>query len=142
MYLLAKELRRKKVETTLLYGAPTKNDILMIDEFKNLGLDVVIFTEDGSSGVKGMVSEGIKKNIVSPGSLVFACGPFGMLKRAYELLSPLGIDPLLSFDYRMACGFGVCLGCNIGVHDKNNNSVRQVSTCVEGPVFRGSEVAW
>jgi len=140
-YLPAKELIHSGKKVTLLYGAKTTTDLVFEDEFRGLGIEIILYTEDGSTGTtKGLVSEGLAGHLDSDIS-VLACGPGGMLKKIAETCLTTGIDPQLSFDRRMACGFGVCLGCNIAVKDKNGKS-SYVRVCKEGPVLKGSEVAW
>jgi len=139
-YLPAKELIQSGKKVMLLYGAKTAADLVFEDEFRDLGMDTILYTEDGSTGTKGLVSEGLAGHLDGDIS-VLACGPGGMLKRITETCLPAGVDPQLSFDRRMACGFGVCLGCNITVKNMDGKS-KYVRVCKEGPVFKGSEVAW
>lgn len=139
-YQLAKELKTLKKEVILLYGAKSASDLVFLEEFKKLGIETVEYTEDGSAGKRGLVSEGLSDYLDGDAS-VFACGPYAMLKTVNEVCADAGVDPQLSFDKRMACGFGVCLGCNIAVKDSNGGS-KYVRVCKEGPVFRGGEVVW
>jgi dihydroorotate dehydrogenase electron transfer subunit len=139
-YLPAKELIKSGEKVILLYGAKTTADLVFENEFRDLDIEIILYTEDGSTGTKGLVSEGLADYIEGDIS-VLACGPGGMLKKIAEICLSAGVDPQLSFDRRMACGFGVCLGCNIAVKDKDGKSV-YVRVCKEGPVFKGSEVAW
>jgi dihydroorotate dehydrogenase electron transfer subunit len=139
-YLPVKELIQSGKKVILLYGAKTAADLVFKDEFEDRGIDIILYTEDGSTGMKGLVSEGLAGHLDGDVS-VLACGPEGMLKKIMDICIKEDIDPQLSFDRRMACGFGVCLGCNIAVKVKDGKS-GYVRVCKEGPVFRGSEVAW
>jgi len=132
-------IRKKPVK--LLYGASTAKKLVLTEDFKQIGVDIITYTEDGTRGRKGMVSTNLDK-FLNKNTAVLACGPNRMLEAVYRICKKNGINPQLSFDARMACGFGVCLGCNIKIRDKKDGKVRQVRVCKEGPVFMGDEVVW
>lgn len=139
-YMLAQELKNRGNLPILLYGAKTNEDLIFLNDFKELGIETILYTEDGSAGAKGLVSEGLTEYL-SENTNVYTCGPLGMLAAVARICLPLGVDPQLSFDRRMACGFGVCLGCNLPVKNAEG-IVKNVRVCKEGPVFKGSEVIW
>ncbi|MBN2134411.1 MAG: dihydroorotate dehydrogenase electron transfer subunit [Acidobacteria bacterium] len=138
LYIPAMELAGKK-DVTLLFGGAGANDLVFTDKFEKLGIDIKLYTEDGSQGSKGFVTKGLADEITD-NSAILACGPEGMLRAVSDIALQKGIDPQLSFDKRMACGFGVCLGCNIAI--KEEDGVYQRRVCKEGPVFFGGEVVW
>jgi dihydroorotate dehydrogenase electron transfer subunit len=139
-YMLGQELIKKDKKPILLYGAKKSDDLVFKDEFKDLEIETILYTDDGSTGVKGLVSEGLSAHL-NKDIDVFACGPYKMLHAVSTVCLAAGIDPQLSFDRRMACGFGVCLGCNLPVKNEAG-AIKNVRVCKEGPVFKGSEVTW
>ena len=129
--LLVKELLKRGIPTVVLYGARSKDFLSMRDWYLSLvpsGLEVHFYTDDGSFGKKGYPVEDLDK-FVSPGSVIYACGPKPMLKAVKEYSTQKGVKSYLSLDRRMACGWGVCLGCVV----KTDRGFERV--CKEGPVF-------
>ncbi|MGB9823896.1 MAG: dihydroorotate dehydrogenase electron transfer subunit [Candidatus Hydrothermia bacterium] len=95
------------------------------------GLNIEIFTEDGSSGKKGLVTEGLK---IGEGDILFACGPIPMIKALKEKVPHE--QSFVSMESVMACGFGICFGCAI----KKRNAPGYFRVCKDGPVFRLSDI--
>ena len=127
---------------TLLFGARSKKESFLLDGFKGLGLKIKTATEDGSAGVKGFVTALLEKEL-SPGAVVYACGPLGMLKAASRMCSDAGVQCFVSLERSMACGIGVCLGCAVRSvnHDgKENRNYKMV--CSDGPVFDCEDIDW
>ncbi len=139
LYTIGKLAADSGKKTSLLFGGRSADDLVFKEHFEELGISCEFFTDDGSFGTQGLVTQGLEKKLRG-GIEVLACGPTGMLKAVSDICLGKEIDAQLSFDKRMACGFGVCLGCNIGV--KREEKIYQVRACKEGPVFRASEVAW
>lgn len=140
LYMLTKELISAGKKPVLFYGAKTSSDLAFLSYFEELKIETALYTEDGSAGKRGLVCDGLPDEFRED-SEIFACGPYAMLKAVFEECRSNGRDPQLSFDRRMACGFGVCLGCNLPVINEDGIA-RNVRVCKEGPVFRGSEVKW
>ncbi len=132
LVFLAKKLAKHK--PLVLIGAKTKNQILCEREFKNLGCEIKIATDDGSRGFKGRVTDLLKK-VLRP-STIYACGPKPMLKEIAIISKNLKIPAQISLEEHMACGIGACLGC---VVDTKNGFKR---VCKEGPVFLADEIIW
>ncbi len=137
--LLIKELKEKGKPFKAIYGVRRKEQLSMLDWIRENGLekDVLIYTEDGSFGKKGVViddMEEILKGEENP--VVFTCGPKGMMKAVASVSSKLGVPCYGSLESKMACGFGICIGCV--VKDKVNDTY--VRVCYEGPVFDMSKV--
>ncbi|MBQ3596756.1 MAG: dihydroorotate dehydrogenase electron transfer subunit [Clostridia bacterium] len=130
MYLLAKRLIEKGVYPTVILGFNTKEEIFCEKEFKELGLDVLVTTVDGSYGVKGFVTDALK-NVEY--SYFYTCGPEPMLKAVYSASSTQGE---MSFEERMGCGFGACMGCSCKTLTGNKR------ICKEGPVMKKEEILW
>lgn len=132
LYGLARELIAHGINPTIALGFRSSTDAFFIEEFKSLGCRVLVSTEDGSLGIRGFVTDCIKE--LPECDYVFACGPMPML-RALSSLEQLR-DGQFSFEARMGCGFGACMGCSL----KTVNGYKRV--CKDGPVFYKEEIVW
>ena len=130
LYMLAEKLSRKS-HVTVILGFNAKDEIFYEEEFRRLGCDVIVCTADGSYGIKGFVTDGLKT--VKQYSYVYACGPAVMLKNMDGMLES---DGEYSMEERMGCGFGVCLGCTIVTRE----GAKRV--CADGPVFDRKVLVW
>ena len=130
MYNLAKKLLEQDRKVTVILGFNTKNEIFYEEEFKNLGCTVLVTTVDGSYGVKGFVTDALKD---VPYTYFYTCGPEPMLKAVYKASATSG---QMSFEERMGCGFGACMGCSC----KTLTGYKRI--CKDGPVMRKEEIAW
>lgn len=131
LYLLAKRLIEVGRPPKVVLGFNTKTEIFFEDEFRALGCEVYITTVDGSAGIRGFVTDAL------PGcgayDYTFACGPEPMLKAVY---AASGTDGQYSFERRMGCGFGACMGCSI------ETAYGPKRVCKDGPVFEKGEIIW
>lgn len=123
-----KAYHKKGIKPILVYGARSKNDLIILDEMKKY-TEMHICTDDGSEGLKGTVIDLIKNDNINI-DYYYACGPYRML----EALAKNYPNGEISMEARMGCGFGACMGCSI----KTKNGPKRV--CKEGPVFEASEV--
>lgn len=114
-------------------GFRTAGESFYTGEFTALDCLVLVSTEDGSLGVRGFVTDLIRESVPDCG-YVLACGPLPMLRAVHSLPGLVGGQ--FSFEARMACGFGACMGCTI----QTGNGPRRV--CKDGPVFRKEEILW
>ncbi|MDO4952970.1 MAG: dihydroorotate dehydrogenase electron transfer subunit [Synergistaceae bacterium] len=130
MYLLAKKLIAQEKTVTAILGFNTAEEIFCADEFEKLGAKVIITTTDGSSGVKGFVTDAMKELSYTH---VFCCGPEPMLRAVYENCKTSG---QFSFEERMGCGFGACMGCSC----KTITGSKRI--CKDGPVLFKEEILW
>ena len=130
MYLLAKELIKLGKKVSVILGFNTKDEIFYEKEFEKLGASVKVTTVDGSYGVKGFVTDAIEKG---KNGYFYACGPEPMLK---ALCMATEIPGELSFEERMGCGFGACMGCSCKTLTGNKR------ICKEGPVMKKEEILW
>ena len=130
MYLLAKELINQGKKVKVILGFNTKAELFYEDEFKAIGADVVVTTVDGSYGVKGFVTDALKEIDYT---YFYTCGPEPMLKAVYSASNTSG---QMSFEKRMGCGFGACMGCSC----KTITGYKRI--CKEGPVMRKEEILW
>lgn len=129
LYLLAKKLRNSGKKVSVILGFNTKDEIFFEDEFKALGCDVTVCTVDGSYGVKGFVTDAMNISY----SYFYTCGPEPMLKAVYKKSTTEG---QFSFEKRMGCGFGACMGCSCKVI----TGYKRI--CKEGPVLEKGELIW
>ena len=106
MYKLAKELIAQGKKVSVILGFNTKNEIFYEEEFKNLGAEVFVTTVDGSYGIRGFVTDALKDMDYT---YFYTCGPEPMLKAVYRASVTSG---QMSFEERMGCGFGACMGCS------------------------------
>lgn len=137
--LLARDLTAAGREVRCLLGFRTRHQAVAAELFK--GFEVEVFTEDGTVGEKGMVSEPLSRHISDYGkgqgaAEVFACGPHAMLKAVARLSKEHGIKAQVSLAAHMACGVGACQGCVVGTVDGYKKA------CSEGPVFAAKDVIW
>ena len=131
LYNLAKNLIAQGKNVTVILGFNTKDEIFYEQEFKKLGANVLVSTVDGSYGVKGFVTDAIKE--VEKYSHVYCCGPEPMLKAIYSATTEGGS---YSFEERMGCGFGACMGCSCKTKYGNKR------ICKDGPVLQKEEIIW
>ena len=126
-------------EVTVLFGARSSDDLMGFEDFAGLeGVDVQVATEDGSRGVKGLVTELLETALADRApAQVYACGPTAMMRRAAEVARAHERPCMVSLENNMACGFGVCLGCAAPLAGGGFALV-----CREGPVFAADAVEW
>lgn len=130
LYMLAKELRKEGKEVSVILGFNTKDEIFYEEEFKALGCKVYVITVDGSYGIKGFVTEAMKEIDYTH---FFTCGPEPMLKAVWNASKTSG---QLSFEERMGCGFGACMGCSC----KTLTGFKRI--CKDGPIMMKEEILW
>ena len=132
LYNLCKRLLSEGKKPMVILGFNTKDEIFYEEEFKALGVDVYCSTADGSLGTKGFVTDAIKENNVEFDYL-YTCGPLPMLKALYAATE---CDGEYSFEERMGCGFGACMGCTCKTKYGNKR------ICKDGPVLKRDEIVW
>ncbi len=130
MYNLAKKLVAEGKSVTVILGFNTKSEIFYEDKFKALGCTVIVATADGSYGVKGFATTPLAELDYT---YFYTCGPEPMLKAVYKATNTSG---QMSFEERMGCGFGACMGCSC----KTLTGYKRI--CKEGPVMRKEEILW
>ena len=129
LYLLAKCLRRQGRKVTAVLGFNTAAEVFAEEDFRALGCETVVTTADGSCGKRGFVTDALPEQY----SFFYTCGPEPMLKAVYRAA---GTDGQFSFEERMGCGFGACMGCS----RKTVHGYKRV--CRDGPVFDKEEIVW
>ncbi|MBI5599745.1 MAG: dihydroorotate dehydrogenase electron transfer subunit [Deltaproteobacteria bacterium] len=148
-YMLAKDILKRGENAALFYGARGRTDAAIATDFRKLkGLKVEVATEDGSMGEKGLVTDIFGKKAVwlaGEASVVYACGPSGMLKEVARISKKNGLRCFVSLERAMACGIGVCLGCAVRTGKtagKGTDRKKYGMVCSDGPVFPGEDIEW
>ena len=129
MYNLAKKLVAQGKRVSVILGFNTASEVFYEEEFKALGCQVTVTTVDGSYGQKGFVTNALPENY----TYFYTCGPEPMLKAVYRSTYSSG---QMSFEERMGCGFGACMGCSC----KTLTGYKRI--CKEGPVMKKEEILW
>lgn len=130
MYMLAKKLISEEKDVTVILGFNTENEVFYENEFQALGAKVLVTTADGSKGIKGFVTDAMDKVDYT---YFYTCGPEPMLKAVYNKSTTSG---QFSFEERMGCGFGACMGCSC----KTKYGSKRI--CKDGPVLEKEEIIW
>lgn len=130
LYLLAKNLIKEGKKVGVILGFNTSSEVFYEDEFRCLGCNVKVTTADGSKGIKGFVTEALSEFEYTH---VFTCGPEPMLKAVYKNITTSG---QFSFEERMGCGFGACMGCTC----KTLTGYKRI--CRDGPVMMKEEIVF
>ncbi len=130
MYMLCKKLVSEGKKISVVLGFNKADEVFYEDEFKALGASVAVTTVDGSYGVKGFVTD-VMKN--ADYSYFYTCGPEPMLRAVYKTSKTIG---QFSFEERMGCGFGACMGCSC----KTVTGYKRI--CKDGPVLTKEEILW
>ncbi len=129
LYLLAKNLIKQNKKVSVILGFNTKDEIFYEKEFEKLGATVLVTTVDGSYGIKGFVTDAMNFDY----SYIYTCGPMPMLKAVYNKSIASG---QYSFEEKMGCGFGACMGCSCKTLYGNKR------ICKDGPVLVKEEIIW
>ena len=132
LYALCKALIKQGKQPAVVLGFNTASEVFWKEEFEALGVPVTVTTADGSMGVKGFVTSAMDGDF----DYVYTCGPEPMFKAVYKVLDEKGVSGQFSFEERMACGFGVCMGCSCKTKYGNKR------ICKDGPVLVKEEIIW
>ena len=131
LYMLCKKLVEEGKKPTVILGFNTKSEVFYEKEFATLGADVYVTTVDGSYGTRGFVTDALVN--AENCTYFYTCGPEPMLKALYNATE---IDGEFSFEERMGCGFGACMGCSCKTKYGNKR------ICKDGPVLKKGEIIW
>ncbi len=130
LYLLAKELLKEDKSVSVILGFNSADEVFYEEEFKALGCGVRLATADGSKGIKGFVTDALSGLEYS---YIYTCGPEPMLKAVYKSTDS---PAQFSFEERMGCGFGACMGCTC----ETVTGYKRI--CRDGPVLFKEEIKW
>ena len=137
--------KRKVRNTYVIIGARTKRLVLCEDDFRDLGMEVKVATDDGSKGYKGLAPDLLKELLLTLDPrppTIFACGPREMLREIDAISVNQEIPGRLSLESQMGCGVGACQGCVIRVKSLKSEVESYQRVCKDGPVFRAGEIIW
>lgn len=139
IFALTEVIKDKK--PVLFYGARTKDDLLSLSKLKEMGIKIIVSTDDGSYGYKGTVTDHLRGFLSHHTSHIthyrlYACGPRAMLKEVSDLVKEHKLSGFISLEENMACGVGTCLGCVVNTRDGYK------CVCKEGPVFPVEDIIW
>ena len=142
MELLARELRARNCRVDVILGAGTQEKLFGVLDLKGVSDSLIVTTDDGTSGVRGRVTDVLAEVITKNNSqAVYACGPMGMLQAVAEVSQANGAFSQCAVEESMACGIGVCMTCVLPIIG-DDGVTRMARSCVDGPVFRGDRVRW
>ncbi len=130
LYMLARQLREQGKAVSVVLGFNTADEVFYEQEFAALGCDVTVTTADGTHGTKGFVTDALPADY----SYFYTCGPEPMLKAVYKATATSG---QFSFEERMGCGFGACMGCSCKLVTGGYKRI-----CKDGPVLEKEEILW
>ncbi len=138
LYYAAKQLAAQGIKPAAVLGFTSAADEFYENEFKQYCTDVIITTNDGSAGTQGFVTDGIRQLAENNNKFTFfyTCGPEPMLKAVYRCPELESVDGEFSFEERMGCGFGACMGCSC----KTVTGYKRI--CKDGPILEKNEILW
>lgn len=146
LHFLAKRQVAAGLKPILFVGGRTKGDLLALDRFAALGVDVRTATNDGSAGAKGFVTEPLDDALIElrqkgEAFELFTCGPDGLLKAVAMRATGAGVPGWISMDRHMVCGVGACFACIQKIRLPNGEEAN-ARCCVNGPVFKAEDIVW
>lgn len=141
LFALAELLKNKGCRVDMVLGASTATKIYAPLEGKRSVSSLTLTTDDGSTGIHGQISEAMPRLIREFGTeVIYSCGPMGMLAAVAKIAEEFNLVHQCAVEESMACGIGVCMTCVIPV--KNEDGIKMIRSCIDGPVMDGSQVIW
>jgi dihydroorotate dehydrogenase electron transfer subunit len=146
LYFLAAELLARRCRVDLVIGAATAARLLDPHQAGRLGHSLTVTTDDGSAGRRGLVTDPLADLLARTGAgRVYACGPMPMLAAVSRVAAAAGVPCQVAVEEQMACGTGICFSCVLPVGGGTGagpGGTRMARSCLEGPVFDGTAIAW
>ncbi len=151
MAALSEKFVSSGFKPTVLYGARTSTELVCRQDFEQLGVSLAAFTEDGSLGAKGLVTDGLQEVLAATQNnkndeseiAIYACGPHAMLAAVAGLAHRAGIPCQVSLEARMGCGLGACMSCAVRAAETvPGGEMRYLRVCLQGPVVDSRRVFW
>ncbi|HEX4345936.1 MAG TPA: dihydroorotate dehydrogenase electron transfer subunit [Vicinamibacterales bacterium] len=143
--VLAEQLRARSVRATLFYGARRSTELFYLDLFRELGVELVLTTEDGSAGEQGRVIAPIDRRLSATAReqhvMLYACGPEGMLAACANTAARHGRPCQVSVERVMGCGMGGCYSCVVPMRNEHGG-FHHVRSCIAGPVLAADQILW
>jgi dihydroorotate dehydrogenase electron transfer subunit len=142
---LAEALRARGVRSTLFYGARRGAELFHLDLFRQLDVELVLATEDGSAGERGRIAAPLERRLAARPAeapvMLYACGPEGMLAACASVAARHGRPCQVSVERIMGCGLGGCYSCVVPMRG-SRGGVHHVRSCIAGPVLAADEIVW
>ena len=143
LHFWARELCTSGVRPRFLYAARSSSDLVALDDLRRLNMELVVATDDGSTGERGFASEVLARRLESGArGPVFTCGPENMMKSVASVCRKHSLPCSASLETIMGCGFGVCLGCVVWRQASGQSEAQPVRVCTEGTLFSTEELGW
>jgi dihydroorotate dehydrogenase electron transfer subunit len=148
LYFLAQRLScgdNTDCKIAVVNGARSRELLVGVEEFDDLGVEVHYTTDDGSHGLRGIVTDALTRLLAATEGPVhvYTCGPTVMMRAVADICTARGVPCQVSLETLMPCGLGVCMGCVVKIKDSNAPGAFQyLRSCYEGPVFRAGEIIW
>ena len=142
---LARALRARGTAASLFYGGRSADDLFFLDAFEQLGVTLVVTTEDGSRGERGLVTAPLHRALAAAAALppmLYVCGPTPMMRAVATIGATHACPSEVSLEPMMGCGMGGCYSCVVSVRDDHDASPHFVRACMEGPIFAGDRLVW
>ena len=142
---LAEALRQRQVATTLFYGAGRATELFYLDMFRQLGVEIVVTTEDGTAGERGRIVAPLERLLAArhewDALMLYACGPEGMLAATAKAAARFGRPCQVSVERIMGCGMGGCYSCVVPMRTERGG-FHHVRSCLAGPVLAADQIIW
>jgi len=143
LFFLSQALLTRGIFPEVYAGFATAEQVVVVEEWRRLGLLPQVSTDDGSIGERGFVTQLLERRLACGGlDRIFACGPYPMLRTVAHLAQRYGVPCQVAMEEWMACGLGVCLSCVVKVVSGDDAGGKWVRVCREGPVLDASKVVW
>lgn len=143
LHFWAADLCARGVRPRFLYAARSADHLVARADLERLPLDLALATDDGGAGERGLASQVLARRLdAGECGPIFACGPEAMMKAVSREARERGLICHVSLENRMACGFGVCIGCVVWRRQAGEPTPRPVRVCVEGTLFDSAELGW
>ncbi|MDD5687204.1 MAG: dihydroorotate dehydrogenase electron transfer subunit [Elusimicrobia bacterium] len=157
LLFLAQSFALKNIKPVVFIGAKIKKDVMFENQFKKYGCKVIVSTEDGSYGKRGMISKFFSSYLIanpySLSTVIYSCGPKPMLKEIAKISKKYNLKCFVSLEEKMACGIGTCMGCVVKIRRPmsnvqcpmskvQNQEFEYKSVCKDGPVFDAEDIIW
>lgn len=151
MVALAEALALSGIKPRVFYGAKNVTGLACMQDFETLDADVHVFTDDGSFGTKGFVTQGIEEAVSAlpdsgasaPSAAIYACGPHDMLAVVARLAERADVPCQVSLESRMGCGLGACMACVVrAAETEKGEEPHYVRVCLQGPVMDSRRISW
>jgi dihydroorotate dehydrogenase electron transfer subunit len=140
---LAEVLRARGTKTTLFYGARRAAELFCLNLFRELDVELVLTTEDGSAGEQGRITRPLDRRLAEGlmPAMIYACGPEGMLAATAQIAMRYQRPCQVSVERLMGCGLGGCYSCVVPMRSETG-AFHHVRSCLSGPVLAGDQILW